>query len=156
VKRRAVGTFLVLFALWPIAQYELTRRYGTDPWKLFGWAMYSVPGPMKTVRIVAMTEGGNMRRLDFRSYSPAEQAAVDAFRERSRALGHLASSEPLARAMLELNPDFEGVVIATLAMHLDPATGLLARRIEYATYWRDGRDQRLDLSEMVLERLFGP
>jgi hypothetical protein len=156
VKRRAVGIFLLLFALWPIAHYELTRRYGTDPWKLFGWAMYSVPGAMKTVRIVAMTEGGNMRRLDFRSYSPAEQEVVDSFRERRRALGHLASPEPLARGMLELNPEFEGVVIATLSLHLDPATAVTARRIEYSTYWRDGRDQRLDLPAIVLERLFGP
>ena len=60
MKRRLVAAGLLLFALWPPLHFALVRRYDVDPWKLFGFAMYSVPGTMRTVRIVGIDEA----RLD--------------------------------------------------------------------------------------------
>ncbi len=155
-KRRLVGLSLVLFAIWPIFHYALTRTYGTDPWKLFGWAMYCVPGPMKTVRVVLVDPGGGRRRLDLRRYSEDEQRLVDRFRERRAALGRLASPEPLAAGMLELHPDAAGVVVAVAVFELDLRTALLSTRFDYSTHWRDGRDEPLDIPPHTLNRYFGP
>jgi hypothetical protein len=155
VKRRAVGIFLIVFALWPLVQFGLTQRYDVSPWKLFGWAMYSVPGAMKTVRIVALSDD-SMRRLDLQGYGPEEQVLVDRFRQRRQALGLLASPEPLAEGMLELHPDFDGVVIAVLTLRLGRESARVESDIAYTTHWRDGRDEPMQLSDEVLARLFGP
>jgi nitrate reductase NapE component len=156
VKRRAVEIFLVLFAVWPIFHFALVRHYGTDPWKLFGWAMYSVPGPMKTVRVVGIEEGGELRRLPFDRYTPDEQRLANGFRERRRVLGRLAPPEPLARGMLELHPEFDGVVIAILSLKLDPESALVAARVETSTHWRDGSSGPVELPEGFETSVFAP
>jgi hypothetical protein len=140
VKRRVLGWLIFVFALWPLAQYALVERFGTDPWKLFGWAMYSVPGPMKTVRVFEIARDGRFEALDFQAYTPEEQELVDTFRERRRALGALQSAEALARGMLDLHPDFEGVVVAIVSLELSPESARLVPRLERSTHWRDGRD----------------
>ena len=118
MKRRVVGVFLIAFALWPLIHRDLVRRYDVDPWKLFGFAMYSVPGPMKTVRVFPMSQAGRGQMLDFERYAPAEQRSVDRFRQRRRALGRLASMEPLGQRMLELHPDWEGATVAVVTLAL--------------------------------------
>jgi hypothetical protein len=155
VKRRAVGIFLLVFAVWPLVQFGLTQRYDVSPWKLFGWAMYCVPGAMKTVRIGALSDAP-MRRLDFQAYAPEEQVLADTFRLRRQALGRLASPEALAEGMLELHPDVDGVLIAVLTLRLGRESARVLREMDYTTHWRDGREEPMELSVEVLGNLFGP
>ena len=146
MKRRILGVGLVVFAIWPLVQYALVVRYDVDPWKLFGWAMYCVPGPMKTVRIYEIDDRQELfRLLDFQSYTPEEQRVVDSFRERRRALGRLASADALGRAFLEMHPDFEGIEVAVVHLVLDRDTATIRPRVERDTYWRDGRDEPFDM-----------
>lgn len=156
MKRRAVGIFLVFFAFWPLGQHVLVRSLGVDPWKLAGWGMYCIPGPMKTVRVVLIDADGEARRLDFRRYPPEEKVLVDRFRERRSALGRLESPARLGEAMLGLHPEAEGVLVAILSLELDRETALLKQRIAHATYRRDGRDEPLGHDEGWLSGLFGP
>jgi hypothetical protein len=146
VKRRILGLLILVFAAWPLAQYALVQCFGTDPWKLFGWAMYSVPGPMKTVRVFEIARDGRFQALDFGAYTPEEQKLVDAFRERRRALGALQSGDGLARGMLELHPDFEGVVVAVVSLELSRESARLVPRVERSTHWRDGRDDPFEFA----------
>jgi hypothetical protein len=141
VKRRLVGAFLIAFGAWPLVHYGLVRGYGIDPWKLAGWAMYSVPGPMKTLRVTRIGDAGGFETLDSGLYAPEEQRAVDRFRERRRTLGRLESSDELAAALLELHPDWEGVVISVLTLALDREDASLRANVDHATHWRDGRDE---------------
>lgn len=151
MKRRIVAVGLVVLGLWPLVQYGLTQRYGVDPWKLFGFAMYSVPGPMKTVRLVQIDSDGSYRMLDYRRYPAGLGPAVDAFRERRRALGALAGSEALAESVLEAFPKWEGAVVVVLSLELDRNTALMQPRITHEqTHWRDGRDQPFVFPEPLL------
>lgn len=138
MKRRVVGVFLIAFALWPLIHRDLVWRYDVDPWKLFGFAMYSVPGPMKTVRVFPMSMAGRGQMLDFERYAPAEQRSVDRFRQRRRALGRLASMEPLGQRMLELHPDWEGATVAVVTLALDPETARLQTSVREQILWRSG------------------
>ena len=155
MKRRAVGIFLIAFAVWPLVHFSLTQRYDVSPWKLFGWGMYCVPGAMKTVRIMALTDRG-MRTLNFQTYTPEERKWVDRFRMNRQALGLLASPERLAQGMLELRPEYDGVVIAVLTLSLNRETAHLNVGHEYSTHWRDQRHQPVELSDDALTRAFGP
>ena len=116
--------------------------------------MYCVPGAIKTVRVVAITDEG-LRRLSLRSCTSQEQEIVDTFRQHRQALGRLASPEPLAAGMLELHPEFDGVVVAVLSLEIARDSGWL-ESLAYTTHWRDGRDESVPLSEEALERVFGP
>jgi nitrate reductase NapE component len=156
VKRRCVAFLLLLFGLWPLCQHALVRVYGVDPWKLFGWAMYCVPGAMKTLRVVLIDAEGGTQGLDFRAYTPEEQRLVDRFRSHRQALGRLASPEPLARGMLELHPEAAGVFLPVLSLELEPESARLTQRYATSTHWRDGREQPLDISREALGRLFAP
>jgi hypothetical protein len=141
MKRRAMAVFLVAFAIWPWIQFTLTRQYDVDPWKLMGFAMYCVPGSMKTIQVYEVSHDGRFRLLDFSAYGEHEQWSVDRFRERRRALGRLASSDHLGGAMLALHPDFEGVLIRVASLHMDRASARLVRSAEDRTYWRDGSEE---------------
>lgn len=156
MKRRAVEVFLVLFAVWPLFQHLLVRTYDVDSWKLFGWAMYAAPGPMKTVRLVLIDADGAARRLALGSYSEEEQRLVDRFRARRRALGRLESADGLARGMLDIHPEAAGVFIPVLSFAVDRQTALLDSSIESSTHWRDGRDTPFAIPDNELKRLFGP
>ena len=138
MKRRAVVALLLLFAAWPLAHAVLTTQYGVDPWKLFGFSMYAVPGPMRTVRVFELQRGAAPRGLDYRRYEEPVQRAVDHFRERRRALGELHPMSALAEAMLDLHPTWEGVGVAVISLELDPETARLASSQVEEAFWRSG------------------
>ena len=138
MKRRILSVGLVLFALWPLAQHALVRSQGVDPWRLFGWAMYCVPGPMKTVRVVEVSRDGRFAVLDPQRYDADDQSAVDVFRIRRQGLGRLESGDTLAASMLERHPDWDGVALPVLTLSLERDSAHTRIDIQQDTWWRDG------------------
>jgi hypothetical protein len=115
-----------------------------DPWKLFGWGMYSVPGAMKTVRIAVESEHGTLRVIDPGSYSTREQRAVTRFVERTRALGQLARPDSLIRIFLEERPEAKTVVLGIATLELDRDSALLTSFLDYTRFDRQGRSEYVD------------
>ncbi len=141
MKRAIVRAFLVFFAAWPLVHAGLSARYGIDPWKLAGFGMYSVPGAMKTVRVMRVASDGSFELLDYQRYSNGQRAIVDKLRELRRSLGALQPLDGAAAALLALHPDWEGVVISVVTLELEPETARLDDRSVVETFWRDGRDE---------------
>jgi hypothetical protein len=143
VKRRIVEVALVIFALWPLVQNGLCARYGVDPWKLFGWAMYSVPGRMSRLDLYRATPAGDgdaaadLRPLPASAIAPPLRESLEAFRQRRGALGALVSPDPLAREILRLHPELEGVGIALTTLELDRASARVVPRADRSLHWRD-------------------
>ena len=138
VKRRLVIAFLVAFALWPAVQIVLVRSHGADPWRLFAWGMYSVPGSMRTPRIVVLHEARPPRVISTRLYSEAENEIMTVYRVRRQALGDLASADATAEALLALHPDWQGVALPVLTLSLDAETARTVGHVAQFTRWRDG------------------
>lgn len=149
MKRRLVGIFLVAFAFWPLFQHLLVRSQDVDPWRLFGWAMYCVPGPMKTVRVVEVSRDGRFSALDVRGYDETDQLAVDRFRIRRQSLGRLASGDALAAHMLARHPEWEGVALPVLTLSLDRESALTRYDVQHATWWRDGSREPFAVPDAV-------
>ena len=147
MKRRIVGGLLLALGLWPAIHAGLTVAYGIDPWKLAGFAMYSVPGPMRTLRVAGVYRDGRFAPRGFRSYDIVEQVIIDALRERRRALGDLADFDGAAAAFLDLHPDWEGVLITELSLTLDPETAHLVEGVVAETFWRDGTRDPFEFPE---------
>ena len=141
MKRRLVCAFLVAFAIWPALQHALVRVYGIDPWRLCAWGMYSSPGPMKTIRVVALRDEAGPEILDREAYPPEVERLVTIYRWRKQALGDLASADSLAQALLAMHTDWDGVALPMVTLALDPESARTHVVLTNTTVWRDGRDE---------------
>ncbi len=139
MKRRVLKGVLVALALWPAAQFALTQAWAVNPWKLFGFAMYSVPGPRVELELIGVLPDGRGMRIDRRAYSPREHRLASRFLSYRSELGFLARGDELADGVLALRPEFESVVVHTRRYWIDPETALVTSRDEHIRHGRDGR-----------------
>ncbi len=124
-KRRTVALLLACFAVWPLAHYALVQHYGLNPWKFFGWAMYTTPHIRPRVEVYAL-DGGNRVKLPLVEKELAAAAAErDRLRVESGMWGRLARPERLAQLVAEVLEPSEGVEIVTLHYRLDPGSARL-------------------------------
>ena len=152
MKRRIVSSVLLALAVWPLAHHALVRHQGVDPWKLFGWAMYSVPGAMKTVRVIEISRDGSARAVSRREQGEEVWRAVSRFRVLRQSLGRLAGAEATARRVLALRPDWEGVALPVLGLELDRATATTRASLEQASFWRDGSPAGFEVTIAEFEK----
>lgn len=141
MKRRLACAFLLLFAAWPVLQHALVRVYGVDPWRLGAWGMYSVPGPMKTLRVVALRDDAEPQLLNHEAYPPEVERLVTTYRWRKQALGELVSADRLAEALLAMHANWDGVALPMLTLALDPESARTRVVLATTTVWRDARDE---------------
>lgn len=101
-KKRLGLVLLVAVALWPAVHYGLYRRYGIDPWKLCGFAMYTRPHAAHRLEVLEVRDG---EARPLRVVSPTLAAEADRLGRRRGALGELGSPDRLARMILAELPD---------------------------------------------------
>jgi hypothetical protein len=136
VKRRIVIAVLALVAVWPLAQRGLVERFGIDPWKLGGFAMYAAPTP--PIQVVLVDPASPESALDERMLSAPLRRALDRFRIERHALGGLREPRALAASVLEERADLGAVVVMVQTARLDPETAqITTSRVAYA-YGREG------------------
>lgn len=144
MKKRLIQIFLVLFAVWPILQFGAVVRYGVDPWKLFGWAMYCVPGSMKTLRLAVESDQGTLLVVEPETYSTREHRAATRFIEYHRALGQLARPDSLIRVFFEERPKAESIILGVATLELDRHSARLVSSLDYTRFDRQGHSEPVD------------
>ena len=137
-KRHVVSALLVAMLLWPIAQRALVSAYDVSPWKLFGWAMYTVPKPDRATMMTLSTPEGD-RRLIATSLAPEVRDTLRAYHGLWGHVGRLASPEPLACKVFAEHP---GATALTLVLS---KTGLIDGAVHVTR-----RDTRLVLEPDML------
>jgi hypothetical protein len=143
-KRRLLQGLVVVLALWPAVQFTLTRTHDVNPWKLFGWAMYSVPGPRLELRVIGLLADGRATLIPRQAYGGDERREAARFFNYSAELGDLASSDALAQAVLAARPQLDAVVIGVLRYRIDPQTARIVSQARYRRHTRDGRSEPFD------------
>lgn len=138
MKRTLAAAFLIAFAIWPAIQFTLTQTHGVDPWKLFAWGMYTVPGPKPLARVVGLLEDGSTEKIAVASYSDAERRVLEAHLMRRATLGAFVDEAPLAKTLLARNPRWKGVVIVVADPDLDRRTAIFTPRFQANAYDRAG------------------
>jgi hypothetical protein len=98
---------LVLSVAWPLAHHALVERAHVSRWELGGFGMYAVPD----LPVEVTVRNGRGRAVDRESTSELVRSRWRELEQRSRALGTLASAEPLAQAILRERPELERVEI---------------------------------------------
>jgi len=135
---------VVAMAVWPAVHFGLSQAYGINPWKLFGWAMYSVPGPRGGVRLVGLLADGRAVRLDRGGLADDERALLDRYHSYWSELGELASASELVEGVLAGRPELESLVVTTIAYRIDRETARVAVRERHVRHHRDGRSESLE------------
>jgi hypothetical protein len=103
-RRRIVGALIVLLLLWPLVQQQLVRVYRVDPWKLAGWAMYSVPSAWVRIQLIGLDANERTLRIDPKS-SAALKMAVLEFGTKRRRIGLFVEPMSIATTLLKAFPD---------------------------------------------------
>ena len=133
-KRRTVALLLACFAVWPLAHYALVQHYGLNPWKFFGWAMYTTPRIKPRVEVYALDGGDRVELPLIEKELAAAAAERDRLRLESGVWGRLARPERLAELVAEVLEPSEGVEIVTLRYWLDPGSARLTASRESFFY----------------------
>ncbi len=125
VKRTAIVALLAAVALWPLAHRALVARYGIDPWKLGGFAMYATPNLPVLVAAVGTIASGGTIMIDEATLPVWVRRDLDRFRVERAALGTLRDPEDVGRMLLAARPDVASVGILIQRTTLDPATATI-------------------------------
>jgi hypothetical protein len=130
---------IVAFVLvWPVAHAGLVARYRIDPWEFFGWSMYSLPAARVQVRVDVERRG---ETKPLRAMGVMRQRVHD-FARRATALGSLAETESLARAIFADDSTIDVVNIVTREITLDRASTLIVARDVRHRHQRDETNER--------------
>ena len=122
-KKRSVIAALVLLTIWPMAHHVIVRTLDLNPWKWFGWSMYTVP-PQR-VRAFPYSLDDH-RRLDPSRLPRLEaQRLMQAYNDFSLLrleFGPRVEPDGFARALLAAFPEVNGVSIYIQRLGVDRAT----------------------------------
>ena len=134
-KQRLVVAVLALLAAWPLAHRALVGRYGVDPWRFFGWAMYCTP--KLPVRVSVYERRADERlRVALGDLDPALRKSARRLVNRRLRWGTLASVDGFGRQVLAARPDAEAIEIDLAHWYLDTYSAHIAARRDTFTYRR--------------------
>lgn len=134
-KKRILRIVMVLFIVWPIAQFALTQFFDLSPWKLFGWGMYAAP--QRNVRARVLEVRGDTV-IDFARPVPVEiRDRFQRFQIDRVALGNLLRPDEIADQILDAYPDLEGIMIVVGTKFIDSKTALIVEERENYIYMRE-------------------
>ncbi len=120
LRKKALWVGVVLCMLWPAAHFALARNVGFDPWKFFGWAMYSCPAPEVEVSYAEIRDGRPL------AFTPTPELAEELrrFADRRAALGNWADPAPLVQRIFQERPDADAIALGIRRWSIDPKSGL--------------------------------
>jgi hypothetical protein len=119
----ALSAFLLLVAGWPLVHIALVRTIKINPWKLAGWAMYSVPAPSASGSLVVDLPGGKLQfdLGDRAGLPPPSRAAARKFLVHVKDLGLLADPADLAGQFLLFYRDARAIRLNVATKRFQPA-----------------------------------
>ena len=115
---------LAVFTLWPLAHIALVKVWDVNPWKLGGWAMYSVSAPRVEVALRAsMGADEQLVRVDPLPSPVAEE--LERFWRARRSLGSLGRPDRLAERFFEHAPAATQLRVDVITLRIDPRTAMM-------------------------------
>lgn len=134
-KARCVLALLVASTLWPLAHHALAQAFDWNPWKWFGWAMYTTPA--RRVRAEAWTPEG--RPLNLAGVPPAAaERALAAYREWSNRrieLGGSAAPDAFAEALFAAYPEVAAFEVRAFDVRMERASASFVERPAAGSPW---------------------
>ncbi len=140
-KARVAVLICVLFMVWPAVHRVVVAVYGTNAWRLGGFAMYATP-PART-RVSIVEKRGSQKTILLDSALPAtlvQQRRL--YTVRRGVLGSLLPPDPLARAYFEARPEVDYIEVVITREMLSASTARIERREKIYVYHRSRLSHR--------------
>ena len=122
-KRQVVCMALVVLAIWPLVHHVAVRRFDLDPWKLFGWSMYTVPPRRVRAFPVSLEDD---RLLGVAGLPPHHarlvKSAYDDFSQLRRQWGEFVTPDEFARSLFVAYPEVDRLAIYVQHIRVDRST----------------------------------
>jgi len=139
-KERLVLALLALVAAWIPGHALVVARFDLNPWKWFGWAMYTVPPPVIRCYPVAMPE---QRMLEPDGLPPATRervlATTRAFLQARADVGAWIEPDECAEAFFEAFPGVDVLAIQVQRLEVRRESATLERiAVDQYDYRRGG------------------
>jgi len=135
-KQRAVALLVAALALWPLVHFALTRAYGIDPWKYFGWAMYATPPPSRSEVAVVVRSGSGDLTLSRAQLSGKSRLELERFQDRRARWGSLATPRLLATRLFDEHLDVRSITVVVTTPRLSPRDGYVYANAQQYEYLR--------------------
>ncbi len=137
MRRWALLAIVAWVALWPLAQRGLVSAYDINPWKLGGWAMYTVPTPPVLVALFK-DENGQPVLLNEDELGKRLAQSLLEFRTKRHAIGDWLLPDDIARDVLSNRSDIPRMHIVVQRSYLASATGVIEVDRDVYSYDRSG------------------
>ena len=134
-KIRILRRTLVVFALWPLFQISLSFAIGSSSWRMAGWGMYARLEDNARLRLLAYTEGDPLE-IQYFELPLDVRVEAERYRDRRSALGRLYRPDRVAEAFLEAYPEYPGLTILVVTLHLDD-DAIFREHLQVNRYLRD-------------------
>ena len=126
--------FLTVHATWLLIHACLVANDRINPWKLGGYAMYTVPAPCASVRVLQSDEHGFFEDIQLKGISLTEEAE-DGFRK-DLIIGCISRPSEGYQALLRTYPSYPG-----LRLRIDFMSRRLSKSVAHAPYYLIGFSQ---------------
>lgn len=127
MKIRLIRGMMMIMAVWPLIQFGLTKTVGIDPWKFFGFGMYTVPRFTPTVHLYGV-EGNIPHPLPVSRLTSEARAELERFLSQREVYGPRFRPDRAASHVQQAFPEFEVVQLVVSRLELDRVNGRLKRR----------------------------
>ena len=125
-KRTLCGGLILFCLCWPPIHFTLTQALDWNPWKLFGFAMYSVPYPKNRIEYFGV-RGDRVFRLEVER-DPSLQDALDRFARHRFAFRSQADASGVLRAILARHSHLDAAQVNIADLHLNRETAIFELR----------------------------
>lgn len=142
MKRLLLSAWLIVFAVWPLAQFGLVRAYGIHPWQFAGWATFAKPLLPTNVFLFQIDYRTAKTLDDVRAiklapayWSGELRSEVKNYATRRTNFGRLIPPpERLGRKLLDEHGETGMVLVVVQTRELNRATSLMETNVERYVY----------------------
>lgn len=122
--RKRLASVLILFVVvWPLVHFALCKTFDINPWKFYGFAMYTVPMRQIELSYVGFTNGEPERINPYRNENVKDEA--NRFYRNVWILGKLYPPHLLADQLLDEFPQYEEILVVEGVYRINRETKLM-------------------------------
>ena len=127
VKRTLVAALVGVALAWPAVHPLLVQQMRSNPWHLFGMAMYTVPHRVSSIRIVRIVDG-KRQQFESQGITPELEQRLKEFVDLFEGLGVMAPTRRLHTALMAIDPEADSFIVVPTVLVLNLETGILEKR----------------------------
>ncbi|MEE3330060.1 MAG: hypothetical protein VX246_04250 [Myxococcota bacterium] len=124
LKQKVVLALIGFVLVWPAAQFAVVHHTRSNPWHMFGMAMYTVPYRVESIGVGRVYDGEPRAFED--GYLPLElRNRLDDYALLFDGTGRWADTGPLLAALRRADPDADSFLVVPKVVRMNREAGML-------------------------------